>query len=170
MFNKILLILIVLFGLGPAFAQDTTTIAPKPPKSFLLRDRNWTVDIPIWIPGFRGNFTYGDVSLEGEDGVDPGEPGHPIEPPDPGEPPGGGNIISRLFTSSRYLKFFFMGGASYTRNKFFTEIDMFSGYAGARVHYIDIFYDLNRTERRLDLDFFWTEPLLGLQNRVALKN
>ncbi|MCK5454816.1 MAG: hypothetical protein KAJ16_10660 [Calditrichia bacterium] len=32
------------------------------------------MEIPIWIPGFRGVFTYGDVSLEGEDGVNPGDP------------------------------------------------------------------------------------------------
>lgn len=61
------------------------------------------------VLGFRGEFAYGDVTVEAEDGQFPGEPENPIEPPPTGEPPwGNGNIFSRLFTSSAYLKFFFM--------------------------------------------------------------
>ncbi|MEA3478027.1 MAG: hypothetical protein U9R60_07600 [Bacteroidota bacterium] len=49
----------------------------------MRNDRPWSIEIPLWIPGFRGDFAYGDIDLEGEDGTDPG---------DPENPPGGGNI------------------------------------------------------------------------------
>lgn len=170
--------------------------------------------------GFRGAFTYGDVSIEGEDGSNPGEPAHPIEPPEPGEPPiGGGNIFSRLFKSSSYIKFFFVGMVSYNKDKFWAQLDgyegtvgssvnfkfndqevvratyrvgvlrfllgyslyerengshsrrfTFYGYTGARLHYADIFSDLNRVGNSLDLSSFWGEPVLGIQNRLRFKN
>ena len=112
-----------------ASAQDTsTTSIIHEEGSFLKRDKNWELTIPIWIPGFRGSYTYGDVSLEGEDGTDPGDPTDP--------PIGGGNILSRLFNSSSFLKFFFMGKATYSSNKFFITLDSFSGRIGNRVEFL----------------------------------
>lgn len=103
-------------------------------QGYLARDRNWTLEIPIWIPGYRGNYTYGDVTLEGEDGVELGEPTNPIEPP--GEAPDeGGNIFSRLFTSSTYLKFFFMGKVQYIKDKFIAQIDGFRGSIGSSIDF-----------------------------------
>jgi hypothetical protein len=43
------------------------------------------------------------------------------------------------------------------------------GYTGARLHYADLFSDLNRATDRLDLSIYWGEPILGLQNRLTLK-
>ena len=41
-------------------AQDTTSNKKtRPEKSFLRQDRSWTVEIPIWVPGFRGEYAYG---------------------------------------------------------------------------------------------------------------
>ncbi|UCF62932.1 MAG: hypothetical protein JSW33_10145 [bacterium] len=188
-------------------------------KNFLQETRKWSAELPIWIPGFRGVFTYGDIRVEGEDGSNPGEPANPIEPPEPGEPPiGGGNILSRLFRSSSYLKFFFMGMVSYNSHKFWAQLDgyegtvgnsvyfkfnnsevvrltyraalmrflagyslyerenrsqsrryNFYGYIGARLHYADLYSDLNRLIDRLDLSLYWGEPILGLQNRLTLE-
>ena len=90
-------LLITLLSLNVSAQDTSTTSVIYEEGSFLNRDKNWELAIPIWIPGFRGNYAYGDVSLEGEDGTDPGVPANPIEPPPPGEPPvGGGNILSRL--------------------------------------------------------------------------
>jgi len=112
-------------------AQDTTSIQKSDEETYLKNDWNWAIEIPIWIPGFRGDFAYGDVSLEGEDGEDIGVPGHPIEPPPPGEPPDeGGGILSRLFSSSKYLKFFYMGKISYKNDKFLGQLDAVSGTIG----------------------------------------
>lgn len=198
------------------YAQDTTTtVIHDSAGSFLSDENHWTVEIPIWIPGFRGDFAYGDISLRGEDGVNPGEPEQPIEPPFPG----GGNIISRLFNSSEYLKFFFVCRVSYKRNKFIAQLDGFTGsvgqsvnfnlnnrevvrgsysvfltrlfvgyrfyeykspsmnsrftiigYGGLKIHWVKIFSDLNRIENKLDLDFVWAHPIIGVQGNYALND
>lgn len=110
-------------------AQDTSiTSVIYEEGSFLNRDKNWELTIPIWVPGFRGDFAYGDISLEGEDGTDPSDPTDP--------PSGGGNIFSRLFNSSSFLKFFFMGRVAYSSDKFIIELDSFSGRVGNRVEFI----------------------------------
>lgn len=109
-----------------AFAQDTINKKQwrKEHKSFLLTGNPWTIEAPLWIPGFAGNFAYGDINIEGEDGVDPE---HPVEPP-----PGGdiGKIISRLFTKNWYLKFFFLTKITYEKKKFLVQIDALSGAVG----------------------------------------
>ena len=219
--NKILLIIILaFFNIMAVSAQDTIGINKNDEETYLKNDMDWSIEIPIWIPGFRGDFAYGDVSLEGEDGVDPGTPAHPIEPPQPGEPPvGGGNILSRLFNSSKYLKFFFVSRVTYRKDKFYGQIDAFSGtigqsidfvlnkkevatasyatfltrlvlgysfyelenrsqtnrlnlygYAGIRVHYFELFSDLNRTSRSVDINKLWAEAILGIVSRFALKD
>lgn len=98
----------------------------KPQKSFLNDERKWTIEVPVWIPGFRGDFTYGEVSLEGEDGV---IPENPIEKPD------AGNIFNRLFKTSGSLNFFFMNKISYHNQKFFSEFDAFSGSVGGKIKF-----------------------------------
>lgn len=133
-----ILMLFAFWGISTAQTDSllTNQKKDKPPKSFLDNDRKWAIEIPIWVPGFAGEFSYGDVSIEGEDGSDPGTPENPIEPPEPGEPPiGGGNIISRLFTSSSYLKFFFMNRVTYRPGKFVFQFDAFAGAVGEDVKF-----------------------------------
>jgi hypothetical protein len=93
---------------------------------FLIPGKPWTVEIPLWIPGFAGEFAYGDINIEGEDGIQ-----NPIEPP----PPSGGigDILSRLFTTNWYLKFFYLTRVSYEQNKFKVQFDMISGVVGNSV-------------------------------------
>jgi hypothetical protein len=93
---------------------------------FLITGKPWIVEIPLWIPGFAGEFAYGDINIEGEDGIQ-----NPIEPP----PPSGGigDILSRLFTTNWYLKFFYLTRVSYEQNKFKAQFDMISGAVGNSV-------------------------------------
>ena len=125
----VILILSILFFGVSGFTQDSTkTKKLKPVKSFLRNDRHWTIEVPIWVPGFRGEFAYGDITVEAEDGQNPGVPDNPIEPPPPGEPPwGDGNILSRLFKSSSYLKFFFMSKVAYEKKILLVDTVMASG-------------------------------------------
>lgn len=97
--------------------------------NFFLADRPWTFEIPLWIPGFAGDFAYGDIVIEGEDGVDPE---HPIEPP-----PGGaiGEIISRLFRSNWYLKFFYLTKFAYEGDQFLVQLDALTGSVGESVKF-----------------------------------
>jgi len=42
------------------------------------------------------------------------------------------------------------------------------GYTGVRLHYIELTSDLNRTTRKLNVNNFWGEILIGLKNRLVL--
>ncbi|MCK5699548.1 MAG: hypothetical protein KAI29_00280 [Cyclobacteriaceae bacterium] len=112
-------------------AQDTLTKKEIriQEANYLLSDRPWTIEIPLWIPGFAGSFAYGDISIEGEDGVNPQLP---IEPP-----PGGiiGEILSRVFTDEWYLKFFFLTKIAYEKNQFLAQFDAISGSVGESVKF-----------------------------------
>lgn len=123
---------LILLGIpGTLCAQDTKAgkELKKQQSSYLLEERTWTVEIPLWIPGYAGSFAYGSVSLEGEDGVDPA---HPIEPP-----PGGilGKILSRLFTDEWYLRFFFLYKASWEKNNFLLQSDALIGSVGETIKF-----------------------------------
>ena len=129
--NKYIVLFISLLLLGATvFSQDTITKKQwrKQHKSFLLPGRPWTVEIPLWVPGFAGSFAYGDIDIEGEDGSDPEQPI---------EPPGGdiGEIISRLFTTDWYLKFFFLTKLAYEKNRLLFQFDAISGSIGNAVKF-----------------------------------
>ncbi len=115
-------------------AQDTLTKKEirKSKKSFLIPGKPWSIEIPLWIPGFAGAFSYGDVDLEGGDGEDPGDPGDPGKPP-----PGGGigDIISRLFSSEFYVRYFYMGKISFENKRFLTEFETFGGEVGGAIKF-----------------------------------
>lgn len=97
-------------------------------KSFLLNDRPWTLEIPIWIPGFVGDFSYGDVSLEGEDGGDPVDPGDPDDDEKP-------NWLDRIFSTEWYLKFVFITRLTYEKDRFLAQMDGIAGSVGYKVKF-----------------------------------
>lgn len=107
-------------------AQDTITKKEfrKQKKNFLLNDRPWTIEVPLWIPGFAGNFAYGEISVEGEDGV---EIVNPIEPPPPFD---FGKFFSRIFSTKWYLKFFFLTKLAYEKNRLIIQLDAIAGAVG----------------------------------------
>jgi len=70
--------------------------------------RNWTIAIPVWIPGYRGEFAVGGITVDGESS-------------------GGSGIFDRLFDTNISLNFFFMGGASYERGRWRAHGDIFGG-------------------------------------------
>lgn len=117
---------------GLILAQDTLNKKElkKLQANYLLPGRPWMVEIPLWIPGYAGSFAYGDVSLEGEDGVDPVQP---IEPPDGIW--GNINIFSRLFKSEWYLRFFYLTKVTYEKNRLLGQFDAIYGSVGESVRY-----------------------------------
>ena len=119
-YKSLPVLLVLLFVTMYATSQDTAMQVPKRPhKNFLIHDRPWEIEVPLWIPGFAGELVYGDIDLEGEDGEDPGDPG------DPGD--GTGNILSRIFTKDWYLKFLFLGRATYENKGLLFQFDGFGG-------------------------------------------
>lgn len=115
---------------GLVDAQDSLSRREirKEEANFLQEERPWTVEVPLWIPGYAGSFAYGDVNVEGEDGIDPSNPV---------EPPGGtiGEILSRVFTTEWYLKFFFLTKIAYENNRFIGQGDAMAGSVGERIKF-----------------------------------
>jgi len=131
--HKYLIIIIISLSFSAiSGAQDTLTKKEhkKLERNFLIPGRPWTVEIPLWIPGFAGEFAYGDVKIEGEDGVS-------IENPIAPDPPssGIGGIFSRLFTTNWYLKFFYLTRVAYEQNRIKAQFDMFTGSVGNSVEF-----------------------------------
>jgi hypothetical protein len=126
------LIVICFSIIAPGIVRAQDTLTKKEIRlqeaNYLLPGRPWTIEVPLWIPGFAGSFAYGDISIEGEDGVDIS---NPIEPP------GGviGEILSRLFTDEWYLKFFFLTRVAYEKNQFIAQFDALSGSVGESVKF-----------------------------------
>ena len=104
----------------------------KEAANYFYPEKPWTVEIPLWIPGYAGSFAFGDISLEGEDGVDPI---NPIEPPD--GILGNIKIFKRLFKDEWYLRFFFLSKISWEKNNFLTQVDALYGSVGENVKYLD---------------------------------
>lgn len=128
-------VFLIIITIGSSFAQDSIhEPAKKKKQSFLTDTRHWTIEIPVWIPGFRGEFAYGDVELEGEDGND-------LTPENPIEKPDFGDAFKRLFKSKGNLNFLFVTSISYTNKKFYSELDLFSGTVGA-----DLLFRFNNKE------------------------
>ncbi len=124
-----LLCSIILLVPGNMDAQDTLSRKEirAQQANYLLKDRPWTIEVPLWIPGYAGSFAYGEIRIEGEDGYDP---------VNPIEPPGGiGGILSRLFTDDWYLKFFFIGRVVYENNRFMAQADGLIGSVGESVKF-----------------------------------
>ena len=123
-----LLFIFLLIGSIPLsiYSQDTLTKKEfrKQQKSFLIEGKPWTVEVPLWIPGFSGSFAYGDINVEGEDGQ---EIENPIEPPPPFD---WGNFFGRIFSTDWYLKFFFLTKVAYEKNRFLGQFDAIAGSVG----------------------------------------
>lgn len=113
------------------YGQDTLTKkeSKKQQKSFLDTSHPWTIEVPLWIPGFAGSFAYGDVEIEGEDGVGIE---NPIEPPPTWE---WGTLIRRAFSGEWYLKFFFLTRAAYEKGSWLAQFDIISGAVGNSVQF-----------------------------------
>ena len=105
-------------------SQDSIQFNENNRRNFLHNSGKWAVEIPIWIPGFRGEYSYGDFILEGEDGKNP-KPEQPIEKPKFGD------VFKRFMKSNGSLNFVFMGKASFTTDKFIAQFDGFSGNVGS---------------------------------------
>ena len=134
---KAFILIIIILSL-PAICSAQDSLTKKEIRiqesDFLVPGNPWTVEIPLWIPGFAGEFAYGDISIEGEDGIQ-----NPIEPEPPGS--GIGDIFSRLFTTNWYLKFFYLTKVSYEQNRVKAQFDMFAGAVGNSV-----VFNYNNTE------------------------
>ncbi|WP_320280581.1 hypothetical protein [Draconibacterium sp. IB214405] len=143
---KIAIFIIILTLLnGQLYAQGSNeTEKSKTKVGFLEEERKWSVELPIWIPGFRGEFAYGEAGIEGEDGTTP-IPDHPIDNP------GFGDVFKRLFRTRFDLNYFLVLGVSYDDERLYGEMDAFTGTLGSSIIFRTINYKLVRASVHADL-------------------
>ena len=84
---------------------DTTRLALRQ-----NRERRWTIGIPLWIPGYRGQFTVGGVEVGGESG--------------------GYGFFDRLFSSDLSLEYYLVMLANYHWRQWNFHLDAFAGNIG----------------------------------------
>lgn len=129
---KLHIILVILFFAAEVNAQKPTIPMPPPVEvGYLDQHDNWSFELPLWLPGYKGEYKYGDDHIEGGDGTEPKPPipEHPIEKPDYGD------IFSRLFSSSENLKAFWGLRITYTKNRFISQIGFYTGTVSYNVKY-----------------------------------
>jgi len=76
----------------------------------LKAGRDWTITLPLWIPGYRGQFAVGDIDVDGESGGG-----------------SGWGFMERLFDNKVKLNFAFMGAANWERDEWRIYGDIFGG-------------------------------------------
>jgi hypothetical protein len=72
-------------------------------------DRNWSITIPVWVPGYRGEFAIGEIDVGGESS-------------------GGSGFFDRFFDTKLKINFFFMGAFAYERDRWRVHADAFGGH------------------------------------------
>jgi hypothetical protein len=73
-------------------------------------ERNWTIAIPLWLPGYRGEFAIGSITVDGESSGGSGE-----------------GFLGRLFDNEIKLNFFFTGSVAYEHDRWRFYADAFGG-------------------------------------------
>ena len=94
-----------------AFAQNS-----KEEKYYVNSERKWLAELPIWVPGFRGQLAYGEFNLSSS-----------------------GTKEEREFNrvnSDAGLEFYFVGRIAVQYDKFWIQADAFSGKVGSAFSYI----------------------------------
>tara|TARA_B100000809_G_scaffold93027_1_gene91678 strand:- start:630 stop:1499 length:870 start_codon:yes stop_codon:yes gene_type:complete len=132
MAKKILLIILTSLSVSLCFAQDSLVIK-KFARSYLREDQHFHFNIPLYIPTFKGNFSYGDVSVEPNDDIVDGD-----NPPDDGGGDSGDqgdNIFEKFFKTTFNLEFFFLGQMGYENQDFFIDADIYMGNIGGSLRW-----------------------------------
>jgi hypothetical protein len=123
------IIILMLFNttlFGNNFEKDSTKIRSK--KS------DFVLELPLWIPGFKGNFSYGDISIVGDGNS--------------------GDYFSKLFDSKLGIDFYFVGKMGYNFDKWSIQTDVFGGQIRDA---IDFSYN---TTNIVDVEIFMIMPRL----------
>ena len=95
-------------------------------KYYNLSDRKWLVELPLWVPGFRGQLAYGDLDLSSS---------------------GTGNEkeFDRI-SNKTGIEFYFVGRLAIKYKKFWFQADAFSGEIGSAFTYTSL---IGNREREL---------------------
>ncbi len=76
---------------------------------YIFQEPSWRLSLPIWVPGFRGSFAFGNITID---------PDFEIEPPDSFN-----EENDRLRQSQLSVQFYLLLNLSYRYKRFFIEAD-----------------------------------------------
>jgi hypothetical protein len=108
-----ILIVVILKTSTNTFSQNTKT-----DKHYINNKKHWLVELPIWVPGFRGQLSYPDASLSSS-----------------------GNSKEKEFerlNNQVGLEFYLVGRVAAQYNKLWTQADIFSGEVSSAVTYTSL--------------------------------
>lgn len=71
------------------------------------RKPEFIIELPIWVPGFKGRFSVGDITIEGEGQND--------------------NLINQFFNSRTGIDFYFVGKVGVKLDRWLVEGDVYGG-------------------------------------------
>jgi hypothetical protein len=141
---KFLLIVLVLSQTAIVVCAQNS----KEEKYYTNSHRHWLVEIPIWVPGFRGQLAYGDFDLSSSGSDEERE-------------------FERI-NSDVGLEFYFVGRIAAQYNKLWIQADAFSGEVGAAFSYTSL---IGNNEREiLNIKIQGTIPRLSLGYSVLQKS
>ena len=126
-------ILIFIQSIGVIFAQNSNE-----EKYYTNIKRHWLVEIPIWIPGFRGQLAYGDYNFSGL-GSDKEKDNNRLE-------------------SEFGIEFYFVGRIVAKYNNFWINADAFSGKVSNAFSYTSLIG--NNEKEIVDITVHGTIPRL----------
>jgi len=103
------------------YAQNTSD-----EKYYINNNRHWFAEIPIWIPGFRGQISYGEIELSSS-----------------GNDEEGG---SERLENDTGIEFYFVGRIAAKYNKIWIQADAFSGAVSSSFSYTSL---ISNTEKEI---------------------
>ena len=129
--NLAIILFTALLLCGGAWAQNIDDVRTKKDSSafrytypeHIFKASKWSVSIPIWVPGFRGSFAYGDVEID---------PGYGNEPPDSGTGIGGRPPKSDLSVS-----FYLIGKVKFQHERWLIEAEGMSATLDNDLTFVD---------------------------------
>lgn len=131
---KFLLIVFILSqSTSAVFAQNS-----KEDKQYPNNNRHWLAEIPLWVPGFRGQLSYGDFNSSSSGSNEERE-------------------FERI-NSDAGLAFYFVGRLSVQYNKLWIQADAFSGGVGSAFSYTSLIG--NNEKEILNIEIQGTIPRL----------
>jgi len=106
---QIIFLLVLLLG------SDCYSQKPKEDKYYVNSNRQWCIEVPLWVPYVRGRFAYGDIEFSSSGEKEEKE-------------------YERL-NSKTNIEFYFVARVVARYNKFWFQLDAFSGKIGSSFTY-----------------------------------
>ncbi|MEN8229304.1 MAG: hypothetical protein ABFS38_14190 [Bacteroidota bacterium] len=110
-----LLFLILLATILSVFTLSGHLLAHDPVETQSDSTR-WIVELPVWVPGYRGEISWGDIDINGGGGD--------------------GGILGKIFDSATKLDYYYVGKVRYSYQKWRFQGDIYGGQIDNSVNFV----------------------------------